>query len=65
MLFSSFSLSGLSTLLLASSFAAAQQCKLQFDGRVPANTAVKAFDANNNIFNPNNVFGAGMTSSRG
>ncbi|KAK6211299.1 hypothetical protein QIS74_10563 [Colletotrichum tabaci] len=44
--------------------AVAQQCTLQFDGRIPVGTEVEAFDANNNIFNPKNVVGAGLTFSQ-
>lgn len=53
-----------SSLVFFIALAAAQKCKLQFDGRVPANTQVAAFDANN-IFNPNNVFGQGTPSLTG
>jgi hypothetical protein len=47
------------TLLSLAALAAAQQCDLQFDGRVPANFDVDTFDDANGIFNPDNVLGAG------
>ncbi len=47
----------LSTALALLSLAAAQQCTLQFDGRVPGAFSAASFDAQNNIFNPSNVFG--------
>jgi hypothetical protein len=46
-----------SSVLLAASLVAGQQCDLQFDGRVPGALALAQFDANNNIFSPDNVFG--------
>lgn len=46
--------------LLATSPVYGQQCKLQFDGRVPANFKPANFDTANNIFNPSNVLGKGM-----
>lgn len=49
--------------LLATSGVSGQQCKLQFDGRVPANFAVANFDTTNNIFNPSNVLGQGLKFS--
>lgn len=51
-------------LLLLAPAALAQQCTLQFDGRIPSGTALKAFDAKNNFFNPQNVFGAGLSLSK-
>jgi len=50
----SFSLASLLSLV---SLAAAQQCDLQFDGRVPGAFGVQSFNANNDIFSPDNVFG--------
>ena len=50
----SFSLAAVFSLM---SLAAAQQCDLQFDGRVPGAFGVQSFDAQNNIFSPANVFG--------
>ncbi|KAG5927498.1 hypothetical protein E4U42_002175 [Claviceps africana] len=38
-------------------------CPLIFDGRVPANFTLKQFDAENNLFNPSFVLGAGQTFS--
>lgn len=37
---------------------------IQFDGRVPAGTKVADFDSNNNLFNPDNVFGANLSFSK-
>ncbi|KAI0487240.1 glycoside hydrolase family 131 protein [Xylaria cf. heliscus] len=37
-----------------------QQCNLQFDGRVPSTFTSAAFNSNNGVFNPNNVFGQGL-----
>ena len=37
----------------------AQSCDIQFDGRVSAGSAVADFDATNNLFSPDNVFGQG------
>ena len=42
--------------------AQAQACALQFDGRIPADFALADFDAANDIFNPESVFGEGMSS---
>jgi hypothetical protein len=39
------------------SLATAQDCTLQFDGRVPANFAPNTFDQANDVFSPDNVFG--------
>ena len=39
---------------------AAQQCPIQFDGRVPANTTLATFDTSASLYNPNNVFGQSM-----
>ncbi|KAF6844254.1 hypothetical protein CMUS01_01309 [Colletotrichum musicola] len=52
------------SLLSLASAAAAQQCKIQFDGRIPSGTALKALDANNKFFNPQNVFGKGLSFSK-
>lgn len=37
---------------------------IQFDGRVPAGTEVTAFDSDNGLFNPANVFGANLSFSK-
>ena len=54
-----------SSLLLALSglpmLALAQDCPLQFDGRVPADFALADFDAANDIFDPDSVFGRGVS----
>ncbi|KAL2876627.1 hypothetical protein SGCOL_008206 [Colletotrichum sp. CLE4] len=52
------------TLLSFASVAVAQQCTLQFDGRVTTGTEAEAFDAENNLFSPQNVFGAGLSFSK-
>ncbi|KAI8200254.1 hypothetical protein K4K52_008124 [Colletotrichum sp. SAR 10_76] len=52
------------TLLWLASTAAAQKCKIQFDGRIPSGTALKSLDAKNNFFNPQNVFGKGLAFSQ-
>ncbi|KXH33788.1 hypothetical protein CSAL01_09299 [Colletotrichum salicis] len=52
------------TLLSFASVAVAQQCTLQFDGRVATGTEAEAFDAENNLFSPQNVFGAGLSFSK-
>nr|XP_036577089.1 uncharacterized protein CTRU02_12984 [Colletotrichum truncatum]KAF6783968.1 hypothetical protein CTRU02_12984 [Colletotrichum truncatum] len=52
------------TLLSLASIAAAQKCKIQFDGRVPSGTALKSFDADNKLFNSKNVFGKGLSFSK-
>jgi hypothetical protein len=49
--------------LSALSGVSAQQCKLQFDGRVPSTFRAANFDAANNIFNPSNVLGKGNSHS--
>ena len=49
-----------SFLTTLSALAVAQQCDLQFDGRVPSNFAAATFNSNNGIFDPNNVVGQGM-----
>lgn len=49
-------------LLFFTSLVAAQ--KVTFEGRVPAGTKVAAFDANNGLFNPANVFGANLSFSK-
>lgn len=36
---------------------------IQFDGRVPAGTPLTAFDADNGLFSPSNVFGKGLKPS--
>jgi hypothetical protein len=35
----------------------AQQCPIQFDGRIPANTTLTTFDTSASLFNPSFVFG--------
>ena len=40
--------------------ARAQACPLQFDGRVPADFALADFDAANDLFDSDSVFGEGM-----
>ncbi|KAK1624528.1 hypothetical protein BDP81DRAFT_464657 [Colletotrichum phormii] len=52
------------TLLSFASVAVAQQCTLQFDGRVATGTEAEAFDAENNLFSSQNVFGAGLSFSK-
>ncbi|TLS26262.1 hypothetical protein PpBr36_04099 [Pyricularia pennisetigena] len=49
--------------LMATSPVYGQQCKLQFDGRVPANFKPENFDSVNNIFDPKNVLGKGLKFS--
>lgn len=44
--------------------AAAQQCDLQFDGRIPSDFVAADFDQDNGIFNPDNVFGQNLTLSQ-
>ncbi|EPE10934.1 hypothetical protein F503_06029 [Ophiostoma piceae UAMH 11346] len=51
------------SLLALPVLAAAQKCSLQFDGRIPSNLTLAAFDSNNNIYNPSNVFGKGLKFS--
>lgn len=41
-----------------------QQCNLQFDGRVPLDFTPAAFNSNNGVFDPNNVFGQGILPIR-
>ncbi|KAG8161074.1 hypothetical protein KVR01_009338 [Diaporthe batatas] len=43
---------------------AASQSAIQFDGRVPAGTQLSAFDSDNGLFNPGNVFGKNVTFSK-
>jgi hypothetical protein len=43
---------------------AASQSAIQFDGRVPAGTQLSAFDSDNGLFNPSNVFGKNVTFSQ-
>ncbi|CAI4213156.1 unnamed protein product [Parascedosporium putredinis] len=50
-----------SLLLSALPLVSAQECTLQFDGRTPDDFAAADFDANNNIFSPDNVFGQGLS----
>ncbi len=50
--------------LSALSLVAAQQCNLQFDGRVPGTFKAATFDTNNNVFNPSNVFGQSTLALR-
>ncbi|KAK3323163.1 hypothetical protein B0T19DRAFT_485598 [Cercophora scortea] len=42
----------------------AQACKLQFDGRIPATLTAAGFDATNQFFGSNNVFGKGLAFSQ-
>ncbi|PKS05998.1 hypothetical protein jhhlp_007831 [Lomentospora prolificans] len=51
----------LSILLSAAPLVSAQECTLQFDGRVPDGFAAADFDAANDIFSPDNVFGQGLS----
>lgn len=52
-------------LLMLFGFAALAAAQvIQFDGRVPAGTPLTAFDADNGLFNPSNVFGAGLKPSQ-
>jgi len=44
--------------------ATAQQCDLQFDGRVPSDFVAVDFDQDNGIYNPDNVFGQNLTLSQ-
>lgn len=37
---------------------------IQFDGRVPAGTALTAFDADNDLFQSGNVFGQNLSFSK-
>lgn len=46
-----------SLLALLPALTAAQQCPIQFDGRVPTNFTAATFDTANGIYNPDNVFG--------
>jgi hypothetical protein len=56
--------SRLSFLLSLVSLVAAQNCTLQFDGRVPADLAALDFDAPNDIFSESFVIGQGLTFSQ-
>ncbi|KAI9154881.1 hypothetical protein HJFPF1_07441 [Paramyrothecium foliicola] len=49
--------------LLGATQVAAQSCTLQFDGRVPKNFTADQFDADNGLFNPDFVKGAGLKFS--
>ncbi|KAI6358755.1 hypothetical protein MCOR25_007262 [Pyricularia grisea] len=40
-----------------------QQCKLQFDGRIPENFELTGFDSSNNLFSSSNVLGKGLKFS--
>lgn len=42
--------------------AQAQACALQFDGRIPDDFVLADFDAANDFFDPDSVFGEGMSS---
>ena len=55
-LFTMFSESVLSLLTLASAVAA-QQCPIQFDGRIGTNATAASFDTSASPFSPTNVFG--------
>lgn len=50
----------LASLLSLVSLGVTQKCTLQFDGRVPSNTALASFDATNKFFTSNNVVGQGI-----
>lgn len=52
------------TLVSLASLAASQSAAIQFDGRVPAGTQLSAFDSDNGLFNPSNVFGKNLTFSK-
>ncbi|KAH8882963.1 hypothetical protein GQ53DRAFT_798555 [Thozetella sp. PMI_491] len=49
------------SLLSLACLAAAQTCKIQFDGRVPANFGAASFAANNKFFDSSNVLGTGLS----
>lgn len=44
------------------SFAAAQKCALQFDGRVPQSATLASFDTSASLYNPSYVLGASTQS---
>lgn len=52
------------TTLVSLASLAASQSAIQFDGRVPAGTQLSAFDSENGLFNPDNVFGKNLTFSQ-
>lgn len=52
------------SLLALASGVLAQKCPLQFDGRVPKGSTVALFDTKTGPYNPDNVFGAGLTMSK-
>lgn len=52
------------TTLVSLASLAASQSAIQFDGRVPAGTQLSAFDSDNGLFNPSNVFGKNLTFSK-
>lgn len=52
------------TTLVSLASLAASQSAIQFDGRVPAGTQLSAFDSDNGLFNPSNVFGKNLTFSQ-
>jgi hypothetical protein len=54
----------LSLSLTVSSLAAAQSCKLQFDGRLPTDLVAADLDAANDFFSNQFVIGAGLTVSQ-
>ncbi|KAI1427307.1 hypothetical protein F5Y12DRAFT_783419 [Xylaria sp. FL1777] len=49
-----------SFLVMTSTLVVSQKCDLQFDGRVPSDFSAASFNANNGVFDPNNVFGQGL-----
>ncbi|KAH8594531.1 hypothetical protein B0O99DRAFT_687756 [Bisporella sp. PMI_857] len=53
-----------SLLLLLSATASAQRCAIQFDGRVPKGSTPDTFDTPASKYNPDNVFGAGLSWSQ-
>lgn len=48
-----------SFLVMVSTLVMSQQCDLQFDGRVPFDFTAADFNADNGVFDPQNVFGQG------
>lgn len=52
------------SLLALLSLGTAQKCKIQFDGRIPANFGAASFSATNNFFSSANVLGAGLSFSQ-
>ncbi|KAI0204281.1 hypothetical protein F4808DRAFT_457384 [Astrocystis sublimbata] len=50
-----------SLVALLPTLAVSQQCDLQFDGRVPSDFDTATFNNDNGVFDPNNVFGQGLS----